>query len=286
MSSACSYARASTGKQTMSIETQEKLIADYIRKHRFVLKSKISEIERGSRNDIASHLRGSSAQNFIVYDVSRFSRSEVEANSAIKKVFREYKKLRIHFIHEEIVLTKKNFKAGEAEYIKFQAAIKAAQQESADISRRVRCSKEHLKNQGKYSGGYVPYGLTVNEEKRFEFHPYEIKVVEFIDLCLEARHRTDDEINAALKELAPNCDDTIHFKSGDEWTGYSTEPMEFKEIAENLCFYGIKKRGRNFTVSSVKTVKRRDELDEVVTQWEFNEMLDQMEDVILESDGL
>lgn len=256
--SACSYARVSSASQKSSLEVQEAAIAAYLKKYKLSLREKVSIIGSGRSNNIAEYMASIKVMNFVVYDVSRFSRNVDEATRALKIAFK--KNIRVHFIVEELILTRRNYRVDSPEYILFQNLIKGAKEESDAISRRTKAAKSYLRSKGKYTGGPVPYGLQVDDDKSLVEHPEEMLVVEFIDLCLLDGRRTDDELNAALQKLNPVKADTIHFKRGRKWTGASDEPLTMKEVLEHLKFYGIHKRGAAFTMASLKTVQRKADL--------------------------
>ena len=155
---------------------------------------------------------------------------------------------------------------------KFLQKLKESQQEWELISTRIKTINKYKRERGECTGGIPPYGLKKNSFNMYEFDPFEIKVVKFIDICC-SHYYTTKEVNDALNDiLGYTHSDPIVLIHIDEYgdeiiTDINTKPMEKSLIAKFLNEYGVRyRKDKLFTYTHIRNIKSYIELKHYIKE--------------------
>lgn len=240
------YNRLSVSNNGVSLTRQEYFCRKYALDNDLVVSEVYNEVGSAYKQKpaVLNSLVNRCGMCIIVYNVSRFSRS-VElglemANAALKNGNK------IHFVEEGFCASKKNIEQLKLLFLK-------AELESDILSQRIKLSKEYLRDNGMYQGGYVPFGYDVDDENMMVKNESELSVATFIRECRKSKV-SSKRLNRMMRELSDDDLPIVLYRWGVE--ARQIETISYENIANLLNSYNIKKRGSPWNARTVKSVAK------------------------------
>jgi DNA invertase Pin-like site-specific DNA recombinase len=183
--------------------------------------------------------------NIIIMNVDRFCRNINNGKEMIHRIVKN--KNRLIFVENKIILDK-NINS------EFETLLGSAEGESRKISDRIRLTNEYKRKNGIHIGGVAKYGFEIvksNKGNVLSSIPNEQNIIDLIK-CMRVPNTPMKDINALLGKLYHGND----FIGLDLSTNCDriSEPLSYKNIADILNDYDIKKRQNIWTASSVSAV--------------------------------
>lgn len=207
----------------------------------------------GKKHTIKSLITRFSGKNIIIYNVSRFSRSEMFGSQLLDYALKC--RTRLFFVDEGLIWDRNNQNNRQAILRK----LVLAHEESAAIGRRVKDALAYRKAQGYFTGGIAKYGYSSVEMdggKRLITEQYEQAVITFINMLRQVGTKIKD-LNQWVKQLSGNYE-LIELFYDDHPTDKIIEPLSYNVIADLLNEYEITKRGLRWSSSMISSVVKRD----------------------------
>ncbi len=250
------YVRASTKEQ--NLEAQAYSCEEFCFKHKLYIRQVISEkctaFKDNSQKGLKKIIEDNENINIVVYSIDRFSRNVTKATQLIQLM--ESKKINLISVKENISLSTA---FGKHE---FRKLVSASQFEAELISERVSNSVKYRKAHGIHMGS-VPYGYTVFDKKLARDNSEQL-VIKFI-LSTVKKTTTTEKLNNTIKKLLADLKKTKELENftpvvitleDDQYEYRTLSPTEkfsptMKSVSEILNDYGIKKKTKLWTVSSV-----------------------------------
>jgi len=184
----------------------------------------------------------------IVYNVSRFSRSLKLGLEMLSTLFTNGGK--VYFVDEGVEY------AHDSDLDKLKIFLLKAELESDVISHRVKSSKKYLREKGKYSGGSIPFGYTIDKDNVIIPDLSESSIIKFIKECGCKRviaSRLNNIMRKIMMELFPNVKYTSIILYNVDGKSRRINKLSYANIADLLNSYDIKKRGCSWKSYTVKT---------------------------------
>jgi hypothetical protein len=161
--------------------------------------------------------------------------------------------IKLIFIHEKFAFT------SNADLPMLKTLLIKTEHESKVIGIRIRTARKHLKDQGLHPGGAVPFGYELKMSEmgnRPIPNEYEQIVISFIKICKSNKIQST-ELNSCMKRLVSidmlnNYDNIDCYDNNGDRVNW-IDKMDDLSIAALLNDYGITKRGKSWTSSSIKT---------------------------------
>ena len=253
------YSRVSSkmqvGKGHVSLETQTTSCRDFADSNNLTVIRTAGETASASRNGnrgALSDLLKLKNTVIIVFDVSRFSRSLMNALTLINK-FRSNNNI-IWFVHENI----------SSESPDLVIHLERAEEEGKAIGRRMSDAKKEKARRGYHTSGHIPYGKTgikTDSGTILEDNEHEKNILKFVRTCMRAPVNLND-LNNSLRRIVDDVrivDDepVLGFdKDGETLVNVLRDPLNGKEIAYNLNDYGVQARVGDWTSAKVYNLKK------------------------------
>jgi DNA invertase Pin-like site-specific DNA recombinase len=257
------YCRVSSFNQasttSVSLEAQEALSKKLAKSKGYRIKKVCKEVGsayKSSMKSLKEILVSNKNIHIILYDVSRFCRGVANGLEMLDAALSKNNTL--VFVYEKLLINAKN---KESMLAKFTSLLEQSERESEKISSRIKTAQQYLRDQGKYSGGYIPYGYSVNKSANpsknniLVKESSEQKIATFINLCRKSTISAR-KLNDLMKKISPqipyikiNCYD----KDQETILDTINTSLTNGEIAGLLNEYSVKKRGCRWSVASVKT---------------------------------
>jgi DNA invertase Pin-like site-specific DNA recombinase len=257
------YCRVSSFNQasgtSVSLEAQETLSKKLAKSKGYRIKKVCKEVGsayKSSMKSLKEILVSNKNIHILLYDVSRFCRSVTNGLEMLDSALSKNNTL--VFVHEKLIINAKN---KESMLANFTSLLEQSEKESDKISSRIKTAQQYLRAQGKYSGGKVPYGYSVNKSTNpsknniLVEESSEQKILAFINLCKKSMISAI-KLNDLMKKISPqipyikiNCYD----KDQETILDTINTSLTNGEIAGLLNDYSVKKRGCCWSASSVKT---------------------------------
>ncbi len=247
------YTRVSTGNQgSQSLDAQNQICLNYLNSNGVTLSSSFQEIGsayNGNQTVLNYIIKTFNNVNLYVLNVSRFSRNVINGLELLK--IATNKKINVHFIEENL----DSMNRTHSHQIRIK--LSESQHESEIISNRINNINNILANKG-WQFGVAEYGKRSemnNGIRRFVNDTYEKSIIDFI--CQARNGVSCRLLNSKMKKIKPKAV-PIHFYDTDGITKINyfdkSQMLTFQEIADLLNDYDIKKRGRDWSASSVNNV--------------------------------
>ena len=259
------YCRVSSFNQSSesscSLEAQETLSKKMAKSKGYRIKKVCKEVGsayKSSMKSLKEILVSNKSTHILMYDVSRFCRGVVNGLKMLDMALSKNNTL--VFVYDKLVINAKN---KESRLPEFTSLLEQSERESAKISSRIKTAQQYLRDQGKYAGGCLPYGYSVTKSTNPSKNnilvedPSEQNIMAFINLCRKPMI-SSQKLNDRMKKISPqipyikiNCYDK------DQETVLTTinTSLTNGEIAGLLNDYSVKKRGRRWSVASVRNTK-------------------------------
>jgi DNA invertase Pin-like site-specific DNA recombinase len=257
------YCRVSTSKQaegqSVSLEAQEMMSKKWAHSKKLRVKKVCKEVKSAynsslkSLKDICTSTKNT---HILLYDVSRFCRNV--SNGIIMLNLALSKNNTLVFVFDKLTINSKN---KNQKLDQFTKLLTQAESESKKIGDRLKTVKQYLNEQGKYSGGYIPYGYSViksNDDinNTLVEDVKEKNIIAFVTLC-RTNNISRKQLNKLMRVISPqnpyieiNCYD----KDQETVIENITTALMYKEIASLLNDYGIHKRGRRWSSPMIKSI--------------------------------
>lgn len=207
-------------------------------------------LKKNQKPTIETMIGKYSGKNIIIYNVSRFSRSEREGKRLLDYAIK--RNTRLFFVDEGLIWDRNNQHNRQA----ILHRLMLSQEESRAISSRVSAALFLRKQQGFHIGGKPKYGYKVVEAdggKKAVADQYEQAVITFINMCRQVG-TTLRAINQWMEQLT---DDFEPIELGHNQRSI-VEPLTYQNIADLLNDYGVLRRGSRWTGASVSEIAKRD----------------------------
>lgn len=153
-----------------SVTNQKKLLTHYIKEHEEFMFSEVyidedftgTNFKRPAFLRMIKDIEKGIINNVIVKDLSRFGRDYIGAGKYLEHIFPKYN---CRFIS---ILDDLDSYVNPDEITGLMVRIKSLihDQNSQDISKKVRATKDMLRKEGKYIGGHAPYGYIRDPDDR------------------------------------------------------------------------------------------------------------------------
>ncbi len=250
------YIRVSTVEQ--NTEAQQDKCEDFCFNHRLFIKEivieKCSAYKCQSQKGLQKIIEENKDINLVVYSIDRFSRNILKANELINSMSKN--RINLISVKENISL---NTAFGKHE---FRKLVSASQLEAELISERVKNSVSYRQKNGFYVG-QAPYGYTVFNKKLARDSDEQL-IIKFILTTIKKKTTSEKLSNNIMKLLKSlkmqnaidNFCPLIITLEDDNYEYRQLNNNEvfvptFKSLSEILNDYGIKKRNKLWTVSSL-----------------------------------
>jgi DNA invertase Pin-like site-specific DNA recombinase len=259
------YCRVSSYKQangsSVSLEAQESISKRIAKSKGYRIKKVCKEVKsayRSSMESLKEILTSNRNTYIILYDVSRFSRNF--KNGLLMLQMALAKNNTLVFATEKLLINNSN-KARKMS--RFTDLLNQSERESAKIGERIRTAQQYLREQGKYAGGYIPYGYQVlktndvSTNNTLSEELSEQNIIAFIRLCRK-KSISSDTLNSLMQAISPQIPFiNINCYDKDQETVLKTisTALTFTEIVDLLNEYSVKKRGNRWSTASVRSVK-------------------------------
>lgn len=273
------YCRVSSENQTngISLESQEALCKKFAKTNNLNIKAIYKEI--GSAYNTNSNVqilkRKANISRFrnktiIISSVDRFSRRSNNGVSLMNKLTKKNNTL--VFINNNIIID--NLCTADT-LRRFYKELDDAEKESKKISDRIKTTKAHLKSQGYYIGGKVPYGKIIVKDdmdrKKLYIDENKIPILKFIGACHNGTRIMTETLNHLMDNISPYDVSNTHKIIIDDVNGNPCNTFEgdlsFKNISDLLNDYEVDMP----TKWSIQKVKKCWELwNEIITKEEYN----------------
>ena len=181
------YIRVSTeeqAKEGYSIPAQKSKILSYCEEKNFNIEnividagvtSDIPFVEREGGEEIIRCIQSNEIDRIVALKLDRMFRDAGECITTVKKW--NEKGIVVSFIDRTEYRTDP---IGKAQF-GIQAIMNELEKDQ--IKERTKTAMEHMKKDGKYTGGKVMYGFRINKENELEPYPPEQKVIEIVMEC-------------------------------------------------------------------------------------------------------
>lgn len=246
-----------TGPAHISFDVQEHkgmVCAQLFRLKAGTVMKVVESAYKGKTCTIKSLITKFRNKNIIIYNVSRFCRSERLGTELLQYALKC--NTRLFFVEEGIVWDRNN----QGNLRALQRKLVLAEEESAATGRRVKDALALRKRMGYFTGGTPKYGYTVVDAdggRRAVPEQYEQAVIKLIKMCREPGTSVRT-LNEWMRQLSPNFDAPIVLWYGDRQTKTLREPMSYNDIAVLLNEYGVTKRGNRWSGGMVGSICKRD----------------------------
>ena len=247
------YTRVSTGNQgSQSLNAQNQICLNFLNSKGIALSAFYQEVGsayNGSQCVLNTIINTYSNINLYVLNISRFSRNVITGLELLRKA--TLKGITVHFMEEGLVSTNKTHSH------QIRIKLSEAQHESELISNRISTINSILANKG-WSFGVAEYGKKSDMTSGVRTFINDLHEKNIIDFICQARNGVSCRLlNKKLKKIKPKAD-SINFYDEDGVTKINyfdkSQTLTFQEIADLLNDYDIKKRGKEWTASSVNYV--------------------------------
>lgn len=228
----------------------------------------VESASNGKKCTIKRLIRENRGKNIIIYDVSRFCRSVERGMSLLEYALNC--KTRLFFVNEGIVWDSSTERFARD---KLRARLEAAQEESANIGRRVSMAIQEKKRRGFFTGRVAPFGYTIKAVeggKKLFPNENETPIVDFINACRTVG-RSMNSLNRKLARISRFKNSPIVLEFKDEPVKKLQEPLSYSGIADLLNDYEVFNRGNEWTSAAVKKVAEKiykEEVGEVIVNIE------------------
>lgn len=168
MTKAIGYIRVSTDKQAdhgVSLEAQEAKIRAYAQLYDLELVDLVIEsgsaksLERDGLATVLARLQAGEASALIVTKLDRLTRSVADLGRLVDEYFKDYALLSV----SEQIDTR-----SAAGRLVLNVLASVSQWEREVIGERTSTAMQHMRSQGQYTGGHVPYGYTLDDGQLVE----------------------------------------------------------------------------------------------------------------------
>ena len=247
------YTRVSTGNQgSQSLNAQNQICLNFLNSNGITLTASFQEIGSaysGNQTVLKYVIDTCKNSNLYVLNVSRFSRNILVGVELLKKATTN--NINVHFIEDQLSSMNKT----HAHQIRVK--LSESQHESEIISNRINNINNILLDKG-WQFGVAEYGKKseiINGVRKFNNSSKEKSIIDFI--CQARNGVSCRLLNTKLRKIEPKAD-PIYFYDSDGITKINyfdrSQTLTFQEIADLLNDYDIKKRGKDWTASSVNNV--------------------------------
>jgi DNA invertase Pin-like site-specific DNA recombinase len=258
------YCRVSTSNQangsSVSLEAQESISKKIAKTEGYRIKMTCKEVKSAyssSMKSLREILTANRNTHIIMYDVSRFCRNVVKGKSMIDIAL--VKNNTLVFVNDKLVINKKNKIETMPRFLKL---LEQSENESKRIGSNIRTAQRYLRDQGKYAGGSVPFGQAVlktddDDNRTLIADCQEQNIISFIRLC-RMKEISSAELNQLMNTISkqiPYLNINCYDKDQETILHTINTALTYTEIANLLNEYSVKKRGREWTSSSVSTTK-------------------------------
>jgi DNA invertase Pin-like site-specific DNA recombinase len=259
------YCRVSSFAQasgtSVSLEAQESLSIKLAKSRGYRVKKVCKEVGSAYKSSMKSFkelLVSNKNTTILLYDVSRFCRGVKNGMEMLDMALSKNNSL--VFVYDNFEINSEN---KEAQLSKFTTLLEQSEKESLKIGSRIKTAQQYLRDQGKYCGGYLPYGYKViksidaAKNNILVENPVEQNKIAFINLCRNPVI-SSKKLNYLMKKISPQIPYIkISCYDKDQKTTLDTinNSLTNGEIATLLNDYNVKKRGSRWTTSSVKNTK-------------------------------
>jgi site-specific DNA recombinase len=179
MTKAIGYIRVSTDKQAdqgVSLEAQKAKIEAYATLYDLDMVDYV--VETGSAKDLAREglqeallaLSSGKADALVIVKLDRLTRSVVDLGALVDDYFK---------VHALLSVSEQIDTRSAAGRLVLNVLASVSQWEREAIGERTRQAMQHMKDQGQYTGGHVPYGFELVDGELIE-HPGEQAVLKVV----------------------------------------------------------------------------------------------------------
>tara|TARA_B100001093_G_C26568885_1_gene902050 strand:+ start:63 stop:875 length:813 start_codon:yes stop_codon:yes gene_type:complete len=247
------YTRVSTnGQGSESLQAQNQICLNYLNTKGLTINGSFQEVcsaYNGNQKVLNGIINNHKNCTIVVLNVTRFCRNVVNGLEMIKRA--KNNRINIHFIEEGLDSSNNH----HSHLIRVK--LSESQLESETISNRINGINKILQDKG-WKFGVPEYGKKsklVDGTRKFLNSQTEKNIIDFI---ITARNGVSCRIlNKKLKKIDPSFP-VIHFYDDDGVTKINyfdkSQTLSFQEIADLLNDYGVTKRGKPWSSSTVNNV--------------------------------
>lgn len=246
-----------TGNFHISFEVQEEKGNACARLFHLRVKLVIKCVESaysGTSSTIKKLINKFRGKNIIIYNVSRFCRNKASGVGLLEYALKC--NTRLFFVDEGIIWDKNN----QNNLSVLKRKLELAEEESRAIGKRVKDALAEKKRRGYFTGGVPKYGykvIDVEGGRKAVPEEYEQAVIKFINMCREVGTSVK-VLNEWVKQLSSANSDTINLEFSGKTVNRIHEPLSYNEIANLLNDFDIRRRGTNWSTSSVSKICKQD----------------------------
>jgi DNA invertase Pin-like site-specific DNA recombinase len=253
------YNRVSTPGQNVygknvSLAMQESICNKFAHDNNLRVTQIMKEIRSASRTSsplLKQLIDNSRNKNILFMDVSRFSRNINQGLALASQAI--INSIKLIFIHEKFTCIT------DADLPKMKALLSKTEEESKVIGIRIKTARNHLRAQGMYAGGTIPFGYKLKVSdigNRLVLNEDEQEIVSFIRIC-QSDNIQSSKLNDHMKKMV-SSDMLKEYVNIDCYDNQGNmvqmiDKMDNSSIALLLNDYDITKRGKNWNSSTVKT---------------------------------